>query len=123
MRRELDKLIRNIRTDDTIGLDSVSRMSRNAEDGFSIYQELYHNGVDLAFLNEPQINTDTYRRTLQEKSITLPLHSGDEATDRLMQAINASSFIPDGQVKPVRLHVSNNTYYNITNTKQIVYTL
>ena len=43
--------------------------------------------VDLVVLQEPQINTDMYRRTLQEKIIILPLHSGDEATYRLTQGI------------------------------------
>ena len=86
-RRELEKLICNIRSGDTIVFDSVSRMSRNADEGFRLYEELYHKGVELVFLKEPQISTDTDRRTLYGKRITLPLNSGDEATDRLMQGI------------------------------------
>ena len=78
MRKKREKLIRNIRIGDTIVFDSVSRMSLNAEEVFTLYEELYHKEVDLVFLKKPQINTDTYRRTL---------HSGDEATDRLMQSI------------------------------------
>ena len=46
---------------DTIVFDSVSRMSRNAEEGAEIYQELYKRGVNLVFLKEPHINTDVYR--------------------------------------------------------------
>ena len=64
MRRELEKLIRNIKTGDKIDFDSVSRMSRNAEDVFSLYEELYHNVVDFVFMKELQIDTETYRRTL-----------------------------------------------------------
>ena len=45
--------------------DSVSRMSGNADDGFSAYQELYSRGVSLVFLKEPHINTDTYKKALQ----------------------------------------------------------
>ena len=86
-RRELDKLIKTVRADDTIIFDSVSRMSRNAEDGFSLYQELYNRGVNLIFLKEPHINTETYRKTLQDKKISLNLNSGDEATDKLMCSI------------------------------------
>ena len=86
VRIELEKLIRNIRIGDTIVFDCVSRISRNAEKGFTLYEKLYHKGVDLVFLKEPQINMDTYRRTLQEKR-TLLLHSGDEATDRLVRSI------------------------------------
>lgn len=72
---------------DTIIFDSVSRMSRNAEDGFALYELLYNQGVNLVFLKEPHINTDTYRKILQEKKISLNLNSGDEATDKLMQSI------------------------------------
>ena len=62
-------------------------MSRNAEDGFALYELLYNQGVNLVFLKEPHINTDTYRKILQDKKISLNLNSGDEATDKLMQSI------------------------------------
>ena len=198
-RKELEKLIRYIQAGDTIVFDSVSRMSRNSEEGFALYEKLYNQGVELVFLKEPHINTTTYRKTLQEKQISLNLNSGDEATDKLMKSIldalndyimtlakkqiqlafiqsqkeiddlhqrtregietarrngkqigqqrgiklniskkipiqqlilkhsksfggansdreviaiiNASSFIPEGQTIPKRLHVSSNTYY------------
>ena len=56
--------------DITIVFDSVSRMSRNADEGFSLYEELFRAGINLHFLKEPHINTDTYRSTL-DKSIPL----------------------------------------------------
>ena len=86
-RKELEKLIRYIQTGDTIVFDSVSRMSRNAEEGFALYEKLYSKGAELIFLKEPHINTATYRKTLQEKQISLNLSSGDEATDKLMKSI------------------------------------
>ena len=86
-RRELEKLIRNIKAGDTIIFDSVSRMNRNADDGFALYELLYNQGVNLVFLKEPHINTDTYRKILQDKKISLNLNYGDEATDKLMQSI------------------------------------
>ena len=86
-RRELDKLIKTVRADDTIIFDNVSRMSRNAEEGFNLYQELYNRGVNLIFLKEPHINIETYRNTLQDKKISLNLNSGDEAADKLMCSI------------------------------------
>ena len=86
-RRELEKIIRNIKAGDTIIFDSVSRMSRNAEDRFKLYELLYNQSVNLVFLKEPHINTDTYRKILQDKKIYLNLNSGDEATDKLMQSI------------------------------------
>ena len=86
-RKELEKLIRTVQAGDTIIFDSVSRMSRNAKEGFALYEQLYSRGVELVFLKKPHINTDTYRKTLQEKQISLNIESGDEAADRLMQTI------------------------------------
>jgi len=62
-------------------------MSRNADDGFKLYEQLYNKGVNLVFLKEPHINTETYRKTLNEKKISLNINSGDEATDKLMKSI------------------------------------
>lgn len=39
-------------------------MSRNAEEGFFLYEELYKKDVSLVFLKEPHINTDTYKRAM-----------------------------------------------------------
>ena len=72
-RKELEKLIRYIQAGDTIVFDSVSRMSRNSEEGFVLYEKLYNQGVELVFLKEPHINTATYRKTLQEKKFRLVL--------------------------------------------------
>ena len=41
-------------------------MSRNADDGFTLYKELFNLGVHLVFLKEPHISTDVYRETLQQ---------------------------------------------------------
>lgn len=64
-RPEWNKLYKKVRAGDTIIFDSVSRMSRNAEDGFSLYQELYNRGIELVFLKEPHINTSTYKKALE----------------------------------------------------------
>ena len=66
-RPEFNKLLKMIKKqeDTRIVFDSVSRMSRNAEEGFELYQELFSCGVDIVFLNEPQINTDTYRQSIK----------------------------------------------------------
>lgn len=86
-RIELEKLIRNIKAGDTIVFDSVSRMSSSADEGFRLYEKLYNQGVNLVFLKEPHVNTATYRKTLQEKQISLTLYSEDEAADKLMKSI------------------------------------
>ena len=41
--------------------DSVSRMSRDAEEGFQVYQDLYKKGIELIFLKEHHIDTMTYK--------------------------------------------------------------
>lgn len=64
-RPEWNKLYKKVKAGDTIIFDSVSRMSRNADDGFSLYEELYNKGVELVFLKEPHIDTATYKKALK----------------------------------------------------------
>ena len=45
-RKDLDKLLRTV-------------------EGFLLYQDLFNQGINLVFLKEPHINTDTYKRALQ----------------------------------------------------------
>lgn len=85
-RKELDKILSKVEVNDTIIFDSVSRMSRNAEEGFSLYEELFTKGVNLVFLKEPHINTDTYRKAIESK-FQIAFNSGDVATDELMKSI------------------------------------
>lgn len=61
-RVEFQKLLRKVQPGDTIVFDSVSRMSRNAEEGFGLYKKLFEQGVSLVFLNERYIDTDLYAR-------------------------------------------------------------
>lgn len=64
-RKELEKILKHIAAGDTIIFDSVSRMSRNADEGFELYQKLFNDGVELVFLKEPHINTETYKKALE----------------------------------------------------------
>ena len=82
-----EKLLAKVKSGDTIVFDSVSRMSRDATDGFNLYKELYNKGVNLVFLKEPYINTETYQKELA-KQITLSVKTGDSATDALMKSIS-----------------------------------
>lgn len=59
-------LLQRVKPGDIIAFDSVSRMSRDADDGFSLYEELYNRGVELVFLKEPHINTSTYKKALDK---------------------------------------------------------
>lgn len=85
-RSEWEKIFRRVKAGDTIIFDSVSRMSRDAEEGFQLYQILYNMNVNLVFLKEKHINTDTYRQILQNK-LNIAINSGDAATDELMNTI------------------------------------
>ena len=60
----MTKIIRTIKPNDTIVFDSVSRMSRNSDEGYTLYEELFNKGVTLVFLKEPHINTDTYKKAI-----------------------------------------------------------
>lgn len=64
LRPEWSKLYRILKKGDTVVFDSVSRMSRNAEEGFSLYEDLYHKGIRLVFLKEHHIDTETYQKAL-----------------------------------------------------------
>ena len=85
-RAELHKLLKKVKPGDTIVFDSVSRMSRDATEGFSLYEELFHKGVNLVFLKESHINTDTYKQAIDNK-LQIAFNSGDVATDELMTGI------------------------------------
>lgn len=60
----LDKLLKIVKSGDTIVFDSVSRFSRDNVTGPQEYKRLFKMGVNLVFLNEPYINTDNYRKAL-----------------------------------------------------------
>lgn len=64
-RKKLEGLLKKIKPEDTIIFDSVSRMSRDAEEGFAMYEKLFHDGIELVFLKEPHINTAVYKKALQ----------------------------------------------------------
>ena len=63
-RIEFNKLLDKVKAGDTIVFDSVSRMSRDAEEGFKKYEELFNKGIELVFLKESYINTSTYKSAL-----------------------------------------------------------
>ena len=59
------KLYKQLQPGDTVIFDQVSRMSRDADEGFSVYEELFNKGVNLIFLKEPHINTETYKKAME----------------------------------------------------------
>lgn len=85
-RAELDKLLRTVQAGDRIIFDSVSRMSRSADEGCQLYTDLYARNIDLFFLKEPHINTETYRQTIQ-RQINAQLQTGSAATDNFVSSV------------------------------------
>ena len=79
-----DSLIAALKPGDTVVFDSVSSMSRNAEDGYNLYQDLYNKGINLVFLKEHHIDTDTYKSALTNQLAM----TGDD-TDLIFKGINA----------------------------------
>ena len=75
-----NKLMSQIKTADTIVFDSVSRMSRNADEGFKDYKMLYESGVNLIFLNEPLINTSVFDST-KNNLLSIDIATGNTAVD------------------------------------------
>ncbi len=64
--------------------DSVSRMSRNAEEGIADYMELYESGAELIFLTESYVNTSVYRNALRNQ-----VDMTNSSVDLILQGINA----------------------------------
>jgi DNA invertase Pin-like site-specific DNA recombinase len=82
-RPQWSKLFKRVKKGDTIVFDSVSRMSRNAEEGIKTYFDLYDRGIKLVFLKEAYINTDIYTENLKDK---IQLQGTDE--DEIFKGLN-----------------------------------
>lgn len=82
-RDKFNNLLKRVKQGDTIVFDSVSRMSRNAEEGFKLYKELFNKGIELIFLKEQHINTTTYKKALNNN-----LEMTGTAVDSILKGIN-----------------------------------
>lgn len=86
-RKEYQKLKKLVKENDTIIFDSVSRMSRNANEGINEYMDFMEKGINLIFIKEPYINTNLFREQLKgysniktEDKDLKPLFEGIKAT-------------------------------------------
>ena len=82
-RPEWNKLNKKVQAGDTIVFDSVSRMSRSADEGIATYFELYEKGIQLIFLKEKYINTEIYAENLKDK---IELQGTDQ--DEIFKGLN-----------------------------------
>lgn len=78
-----NRLLRRVKTGDCIIFDSVSRMSRDAEEGMKEYAELFERGIELRFMNEPCCDSSVYK-SAADKRISLTAETGNEATDNFL---------------------------------------
>ena len=42
-------------------------MSRNAEDGYKLYEKLLRKGISLVLMKEPHINAETYKKAMSNQ--------------------------------------------------------
>ncbi len=82
-RPEWHKLLKIVKSGDRIVFDSVSRMSRTAEEGVDTYFDLYEKGIELIFLKEHYIDTSVYAENMQDK---IELKGTDE--DEIFKGLN-----------------------------------
>ena len=75
-----EKFILQVKKEDTIVFDSVSRMARNSAEGYKDYKMLYERGINLVFLNEPLINTSVLDAT-KSKLLNVSIDTGNQAVD------------------------------------------
>lgn len=67
-RKVYQNLKKRLKAGDTLIFDSVSRMSRNAEEGVQEYFDLMEKGINLIFLKERYIDTDVYKEQLERNA-------------------------------------------------------
>ena len=82
-RTKWNNLYKNLKSGDVVVFDSVSRMSRNAKEGFELYEDLFNKGIELEFIKEPHINTSTYK-----KAITGGIELTGTNVDFILEGIN-----------------------------------
>ena len=79
------KLLDKVKSGDVIVFDEVSRMSRDASEGYDLYMRLMEQDISLVFLKERHIDTDEYKRRTQrhiEKIL-----SGNKSIDKFMNTM------------------------------------
>ena len=66
-RPEWQKLYRKAKSGDRIVFDSVSRMSRNSDEGVKTYFALFNRDIELIFLKEHYIDTAVYADNMNDR--------------------------------------------------------
>ena len=82
-RPEWTRIYKRFQPEDVVVFDEVSRMSRNAAEGFDAYEALYNRGVHLIFLKEPHINTDVFKNAI---AVSVPMTGTN--IDFILEGVN-----------------------------------
>ena len=85
-RKDFENLLKRLQDGDTWVFDSVSRMSRNADEGCKLYEDLYNKNINLIFLKEPLVNTDIFKQELQ-KQMQFDVELEDKEMEELMNTV------------------------------------
>lgn len=80
------RLRKKLKSGDVVVFESVSRMSRDADEGFELYKELYDEGIELEFISQPFVNTSVYRAAAA-RQISLSIDTGNDTLDKCLQGI------------------------------------
>lgn len=83
-REKWNKLFKTVKEGDTIVFDSVSRMSRNEDEGVEQYMQLFDRGVNLIFLKERHIDTDRYKKQIE--AIQIP-ETDNEVVNAVLEGV------------------------------------
>lgn len=78
-------LLKKLKPGDTVVFDSVSRMSRNETEGYSLYMDLMNKDISLVFLKEPHIDTAEFKRRTEKQIANIK--TGNDNIDTLINTI------------------------------------
>ena len=100
-RKEFEKLVQKVKPGDTIVFDSVSRMSRNAAEGFELYKKWYD---DTILCNTKDIKDDIEKFASEYEDIQLRFwydldDYGEFYPSSISKATSLEKLIKDHQIK------------------------
>ena len=118
------KLYSRLKSGDVVVFDSVSRMSRNADEGIEQYMKLFDMGVTLIFLKEPYINTSVYASKLRQADVSTGKAYLDEGLKVIlmglaMEQIRIAFDQSEKEVQDLRQRVSEGIAVAKLNGKQV----
>lgn len=86
-RPEWKKLLKKVKKGDTIIFYMVSRMSRNAEEGTKEYFDLYNKGINLIFIKDRHIDTESYKQSFEKAGFSVDFDNDGSAESTLVTDI------------------------------------